>query len=76
MIYLPWITFLFAVLWMIRQGDKAKTEYLIRKTLRHADQVVGEVGAGSKEAEAELKKLNAEIEKLLKSARTAQKPRT
>ncbi len=76
MIYLPWITFLFAVLWMIRQGDKAKTEYLMRKTVLNANQVVGEVGVHSKEAEAALKKLNAEIDELLKSARTAQKPRT
>lgn len=31
MIYLPWIAFLVAILWMIRQGDKAKREYLRRK---------------------------------------------
>jgi hypothetical protein len=31
MIYLPWIVFLAAVLWMIRQGDKAKREYRRRK---------------------------------------------
>jgi hypothetical protein len=31
MIYLPWIVFLLGILWMIRQGDKAKKEYLRRK---------------------------------------------
>jgi hypothetical protein len=31
MIFLPWIAFLLAVWWMIRQGDKAKKEYLRRK---------------------------------------------
>jgi hypothetical protein len=31
MIYLPWIAFLIIVLWMIRQGDKAKQDYLSRK---------------------------------------------
>ncbi len=31
MIYLPWIAFLLAILWMIRQGDRAKKEYLRRR---------------------------------------------
>ncbi len=31
MIYLPWIAFLLAIAWMIRQGDKAKKEYLRRR---------------------------------------------
>jgi hypothetical protein len=39
MIYLPWAAFLLAVLWMIRQGDKAKEEYLRRKAEEQAKQV-------------------------------------
>lgn len=31
MIYLPWIIFGLAILWMIRQGSKAKEDYLRRK---------------------------------------------
>jgi hypothetical protein len=31
MIYLPWIAFLLAIFWMIRQGDKAKKEDLRRR---------------------------------------------
>jgi hypothetical protein len=31
MIYLPWIAFLLIILWMIRQGDKAKQKYLQSK---------------------------------------------
>ncbi len=31
MIYLPWITFLLAILWMVRQGDRAKKTYLRRQ---------------------------------------------
>jgi hypothetical protein len=30
-IILPWIGFGFAIIWMIRKGDKAKEEYLTRK---------------------------------------------
>jgi hypothetical protein len=48
MIYLPWIAFLLAVLWMIRQGDKAKEEYLQRKT----KQKMAEVEARSEELKA------------------------
>ena len=32
MIYLPWIVFLLGIAWMIHQGDKAKREYLRRKS--------------------------------------------
>jgi hypothetical protein len=32
MIYLPWIAFGLAVWWMIREGDKAKKEYLRLET--------------------------------------------
>jgi hypothetical protein len=31
MIYIPWLVFLAAVLWMIREGTQAKAEYLRRK---------------------------------------------
>ncbi len=31
MIYLPWVVFGLAMLWMIRQGNKAKQDYLRRK---------------------------------------------
>ena len=31
MIFLPWITFLLGIAYMIWQGDKAKREYLRRK---------------------------------------------
>jgi hypothetical protein len=32
MIYLPWVAFGLAVWWMIHQGDKARKEYLRRKS--------------------------------------------
>ena len=31
MIYLPWVAFLLAVLWMVREGNRARTEYLRQK---------------------------------------------
>jgi hypothetical protein len=31
MIYLPWIAFALAILYMIREGDKARREYLSRQ---------------------------------------------
>jgi hypothetical protein len=66
MIYLPWIAFLLAVLWMIRQGDKAKEEYLQRK----AKQKVAEVKARLEELRAEVEARSEE----LRAAMAAQRP--
>jgi len=33
-IYLPWIVFLLGIFWMIRQGEKAKRDYLRDKAER------------------------------------------
>jgi hypothetical protein len=67
MIYLPWIAFLIAVLWMIRQGDKAKEEYLQRKANQ---KMVAEVKARLEEIKAEVEASTEE----LKAAMVAQRP--
>lgn len=54
-IILPWLGFLFAILWMIWQGDKAKEEYVRRRKIEertkaareaHEDALVEMLGAG------------------------------
>lgn len=44
MIYLPWVAFLAAILWMIWQGSKAKKEYLrqVRDRQEFSDTVARE----------------------------------